>query len=437
MPERLLVVADQLPYPPRNGATLPLVNYLDQLGRTHELRLLLLRDGDRPFDAAERADNERLFGPLLEATVVRRGRVRRIFDELRGRGLYQHGWRAADTRALSALAEQEPAWRTAPVLATPLSALARWQAVRAALPGWQPRRTVVVVHDCTAAEYRWRWRSPQAGMLGRVKAWSHWLRAPRVALAEAALLSAADRVLVQTEADREAMRHLVGPATASRTALAPNGVRTGLFDLAAGLSPAPQVLFVAELSGEYGPVAEWLCRAVWPRVRAAVPGARLTVVGRGAGPALRRCLAGTPGAEHLEFAADLAPLYAGSRVVWSPLWKGFGLINKTLEAMAAARPVVGGLAAFNGISGFVDGVHGRGLSRPDPHAMADATAQLLRDAPRAAAMGAAARELVRDAFRWERTAERLREALAGAAPGLAQAPLLVAAGVQTAARLGR
>jgi glycosyltransferase involved in cell wall biosynthesis len=197
------------------------------------------------------------------------------------------------------------------------------------------------------------------------------------------------------------------------------------------------VLFVAELSGEYGPVAEWLCRAVWPRVRAAVPGARLTVVGRGAGPALRRCLAGTPCAEHFEFAADLAPLYVRSRVVWSPLWKGFGLINKTLEAMAAARPVVGGLAAFNGISGFVDGVHGRGLSRPDPHAMADATAQLLRDAPRAAAMGAAARELVRDAFRWERTAERLREALAGAAPGLAQAPLLVAAGVQTAARLGR
>jgi hypothetical protein len=69
--------------------------------------------------------------------------------------------------------------------------------------------------------------------------------------------------------------------------------------------------------------------------------------------------------------------------------------------------------------------------------MADTTAELLRDAPRAAAMGAAARELVRDAFRWERTAERLREALAGAAPGLAQAPLLVAAGVQTAARLGR
>jgi glycosyltransferase involved in cell wall biosynthesis len=323
------------------------------------------------------------------------------------------------------------------VLATPLSALARWQAVRAAQPRWQPRRTVAVVHDCTAAEYRWRWRSPQAGALGRAKAWSHWLRAPLVARAEAALLATADRVLVQTEADREALRRLVGPAAAARSALAPNGVRAALFELPAERPPAPRVLFVAELSGEYGPVAEWLCRQVWPRLRAAVPEARLTVVGRGAAPALRQCLAATPGVDHLEFAPDLAPLYAASQVVWSPLWKGFGLINKTLEAMAAARPVVGGLAAFNGIAGFAEGVHGRGLARPDAAAMADATAVLLNDAAGAATMGTAARELVRGAFRWERTAERLREALGGSAAAPGGAPLQPQPGAPAAAGLGR
>ncbi len=439
MPERLLVVADQLPHPPRNGATLPLANYLAQLARTHELRLVLLRDADRPFDAAERAENEHRFGPLLEATVARRGRATRVADELLGRGMYQHGWQAADTQALAALAEREPAWCTAPVLVTPLSALARWQAVRAVLPRWQPRRTVVVVHDCTAAEYRWRWRSPQPGLVGRAKAWSHWLRAPAVARAEAALLAGADRVLVQTGADREALRRLVGDAAAARTALAPNGVRADLFDIAelqAAPVPAPAVLFVADLSGEYGPVAEWLCHGVWPRVRDAVPGAMLTIVGRGAPPSLRQCMQATPGVEHLDFAADLAPLYARSRVVWSPLWKGFGLINKTLEAMAAARPVVGGRAAFNGIAGFADGVHGLGLVRPDPAAQAAATAALLADAPRAAAMGAAARALVRGGFRWERTADVLREALAGGVP-VAASPARPAAAGRPAAGVSR
>lgn len=426
MAERLLVIADQLPHPPRNGATLPLCHYLAQLARTHDLRLALLRDDDRPFDAAERAENEHRFGPLLEATCRRRGRAARIADELSGRGLYQHGWLAADTRAFDELAARDPAWCTAPVLVSPISALGRWRAVRAALPRWQARRTVVAVHDCTAAEYRWRWRSPQPGAIGRAKAWSHWLRAPLVARAEAALLADADAVLVQTEADRDAMRQLVGAATAARTQLAPNGVRADLFDLAPAPGDPRSVLFVAELSGEYGPIAAWLCRNVWPAVRAALPDATLTLVGRGADAALRQVMTATPGVSHVEFAADLAPLYGRAGLVWSPLWKGFGLINKTLEAMAAARPVVGGRAAFNGIAGFAEAVHGMGLARPDAEAMASTTLALLRDAPRAQAMGAAARDLVRGGFRWERTAEIIRDALAATsdAPRLEALPAL-------------
>jgi glycosyltransferase involved in cell wall biosynthesis len=151
---------------------------------------------------------------------------------------------------------------------------------------------------------------------------------------------------------------------------------------------------------------------VWPQVRAGHAAATLTIVGRGADAALKQLLAATDGVTHLEFAADLAPLYGRSAVIWSPLWKGFGLINKTLEAMAAARPVVGGLAAFNGIAGFADGEHGIGLARPDAQAMAAATVALLREPARARALGAAGRELVRG-FRWERTAEVIRAALVG------------------------
>jgi hypothetical protein len=410
--DRLLVVADQLPHPPRNGATLPLCNYLTELARTHEVQLALLLDDDQRIDAEQRAENERRFGPLLLARCTRHGPLARAADETAGRGMFQHGWLTADTRDFDELAARDAGWCTAPVLVSPISALARWRAVRTALPRWRPRRTVVAVHDCTAAEYRWRWRSPQPCALGRAKAWSHWLRSPLVARAEATLLADADAVLVQTEADRAAMRQLVGADTAARTQLAPNGVRADLFDVEASPGADAQVLFVAELSGEYAPVAAWLCRSVWPQVRAGHAAATLTIVGRGADAALKQLLAATDGVTHLEFAADLAPLYGRSAVIWSPLWKGFGLINKTLEAMAAARPVVGGLAAFNGIAGFADGEHGIGLARPDAQAMAAATVALLREPARARALGAAGRELVRG-FRWERTAEVIRAALVG------------------------
>ena len=427
MAERLLVIADQLPYPPRNGATLPLCHYLAQLSRTHDVRLALLLDAEQRIDAEACAENERRFGPLLLGRCTRRGLLARVADELSGRGMFQHGWVATDTRAFDELAAPDAGWCTAPVLVSPISALARWRALRAALSRWHPRRTVVAVHDCTAAEYRWRWRAPQPGALGRAKAWSHWLRAPLVARAEARLLAEVDTVLVQTEADRAAMRQLVGADTAARTQLAPNGVRPDLFDLDASPGVAAQVLFVAELSGEYAPIAAWLCRSVWPGVRAAHPAATLTIVGRGADAALKQLLAATDGVTQIEFAADLAPLYGRSAVVWSPLWKGFGLINKTLEAMAAARPVVGGLAAFNGIAGFADGVHGIGLARPDAEAMAAATVSLLREPARAQALGVAGRELVRG-FRWERTAEVIRTALLGS-PALQPADGVPALGV--------
>lgn len=413
MAERLLVVADQLPHPPRNGITLPLSHWLVQLARKYELRLVLLRPENQPLDSVARAENERRFGPLIEATVVRQSRGVRVLEELRGDGMYQHGWRADDVHELLAL---DAGWRSAPVLVSPISALAKWRAVRVAAPALTPRATVAAVHDCTAAEYRWRYRSPQPGVWGRVKAWSHHLRAPLVARAEGALLAGADRVLVQTVADLAALRDLVGPATAARGLVVPNGVRAELFDVAAAPLSGSTVLFVAELSGEYGATTEWLCQRVWPAVRANVPEARLCIVGRGASAALRARIAATAGVEHVEFVVDLAPVYAQCSVVWSPLWKGFGLINKTLEAMAAARPVVGGRAAFNGIDGFVDGRHGVGLATAMAAAMAEATVSLLLDGARARSIGAAARELVHVAFRWESAAERIQEALSAAHP---------------------
>lgn len=422
MPERLLVVVDQLPWPPRNGITLPLVHYLEHLGRTHELRLVLLRGEGEPVDEAERAENQRRYGPLTELRLVRRGRVGRVLDELTGRGMYQHGWVPADVTALLAL---DTAWRTAPVLVSPVRALARWRAVQQALPTWAPRCTVAAVHDCTAAEYHYRWRAPQPGLGARLQALSHRLRSPLVARAEAQLLRGADRVLMQTAVDREALRTLVDEDIAARVLLAPNGVREDLFALPEAHDTAAEVLFVAELSGEYAPTARWLLQQVWPAVRAARADARLTVVGRNAPPALRAAFAATPGVQHQDFAADLAPLYARSRVVLSPLWKGYGLINKTLEGLAAGRAVVGGRAAFNGIESFVDGRDGVALARPDAAALAAAVVALLADPARAAALGRAGRERVRGGFRWERTAERLREALdapAAATPHPASRP---------------
>jgi glycosyltransferase involved in cell wall biosynthesis len=423
----LTLITDQLPWPPRNGITLPLVHHLEELRSTHALRVVLL--ADVAPDAAPLAENEARYGAITVLRLLRHGLVRRVWDELRGCSMAQHGW---------TFAAATPALPEAPALAlvSPMSAVARWRAVLQACPSLQPRASVALVNDCTTAEYRWRFRSAAPGLRARLKARLDAWRAPGIGRIEARLLAGHGRVLLQTEADLAAMRTLVGEATARRCVLVPNGVREDLFTLA--LAPgSQQVLFVAELGGEYGPLTAWLCAEVWPRVRAALPGARLQLIGRNASPGLRAAMAATPGVAHLDHAPDLAAAYAASAVVWSPVFKGFGLINKSLEAMAAARPVVGGRAAFNGIAGFVPGQHGLVLERLDAAALAETTLALLAAPERRAALGEAARALVRGAFSWPRSAQLLRQALADSAlPAAAPAALANAAAARPTPRHG-
>ena len=149
---QLTLVIDQLPFPPRNGITLPLFHYLQQLRSTHEVSLCMLQDAAAPEDPADWADNEQRYGRITRIPLQRQSRLRRVAAELAGTEMFQHGWRAKRQDTLAALALTQ-------VLVSPMSAVAKWRAVRRANPALLPGTMVAAVHDCTTAEYRWRLRS--------------------------------------------------------------------------------------------------------------------------------------------------------------------------------------------------------------------------------------------------------------------------------------
>ncbi|MBX3606142.1 MAG: glycosyltransferase family 4 protein [Piscinibacter sp.] len=396
----LWVVTDQLPDPPRNGITLPLYHYCRRLQPQRALQLVLLEDADAPPDPAALARNEAAFGPLLRVPLRRRGPAARALAELRRREMFQHGWRRAGPAVLPAPE------RCDSLLVSPMSAVAKWQA--SGLAETVPARVrVAAVNDCTSAEYFFR--GLQQHGVGRAKAALDRWRSRGIAAIEAQLLAPYDHVLMQTEADRALLARLVGPRLAERVSVVSNGVVDDYF----ALQPTgrPKVVFVAELSGEYAGTARWLATEVWPQVLRQHAEAELVVVGRHAAPALRALLAGVPRLRHLDYVDDLGVLYADAAVALSPVFKGFGLINKTLEAMAAGLPVVGGAAAFNGIPGFRAGVHGVVCSGLHGGEFAVALRTLLGDAPRRAALGAAARQLVHGGFRWDSAVRRVGQLL--------------------------
>ena len=168
---------------------------------------------------------------------------------------------------------------------------------------------------------------------------------------------------------------------------------------------APTAVFVGML--RYWPNAEgliWLVREVWPRVRRALPAARLLIAGLGsnelglADPAA--------GIEAFGFAADLAPLYAQARVALCPLHIASGTRIKIIEAAMFARPTISTSIGAEGLAFTPD----NSIALADgPEQFARACIDLLGDPAKAEAMGRAARARALDLYSPEVVEARLSE----------------------------
>ena len=178
-------------------------------------------------------------------------------------------------------------------------------------------------------------------------------------------------------------------------AVIPNGV--DLPPLATLPDPLPTAVFAGSL--DYAPnmdAVAFLAGAVWPRIRAAVPSARLLVAGRRPGPAIT-ALHGSHGIEVLPDVPDMAAVLGRAWVGLAPMRTGVGLKNKVLETWAAARPCVLTPLATNGL--LLPPGHD-GLVARDADALAAAAAALLHDQAGALRLGAAARDWVAARFSW-------------------------------------
>ena len=89
----------------------------------------------------------------------------------------------------------------------------------------------------------------------------------------------------------------------------------------------------------------------------------------------------------------------------SPVFKGYGLINKVVESMAAGVPVIGTADSFNGMPDFANGRHGIVVNNAD--SFIEESLKLLGNPMKRKDIAFAARALVRDKFSWDDRIETL------------------------------
>ena len=219
---------------------------------------------------------------------------------------------------------------------------------------------------------------------------------------EGRALSLADVAVVFTDRDRAQLAEQHPQHSPAKLVTVPMGWEVPPDASAPAGVPPPRVLFVGNFIHPPNVAAAMsLVTAIFPRVRAACPGAILEIVG-GSAPSQLRALGSDT--VHVTGAVDtVAPYLDRAAVVAAPLTVGGGVRIKVLEALAAGKAVVASSRAVEGITARP----GREIVVADGETTtAEAIVELLRHENARAELGRRARTWATRELAWSTMADR-------------------------------
>lgn len=275
-------------------------------------------------------------------------------------------------------------------------------------------RRPVVVFDNLNAEYVLQRRAFEVDK-GYPRKWARalysWIQWRRLRAYERQVCMSVDRVLVVSEADKEALTAL-DPRIQSETI--PNGVDCTYFS--PGVRPAayPANLQIQHMASvvftgtmDFRPNIDgvlWFCHDILPRVKRSIYNVHFYIVGRNP-PEDVRALAG-PAITVTGHVSDIRPYIANSAVYVVPLRIGSGTRLKILEAMAMRIPVVSTTVGAEGLDVTPD----KNILLADaPADFARQVVGLLQDRGQRQKLATNARRMVETTYDWTTIAPALEK----------------------------
>ena len=399
----ILWIKTELLHPVDKGGRIRTYQMLRALARHHDITYLTLDDGTAAPDAVSKATEYCTAVDVVAFTPPRKGSL----------GFY--------TALLGNLASPLPyaiARYEVPALRDRIRTLCRERAVDVVVCDFlAPSINVpddlgvpVVLFQHNVESMIWE-RHAQVASHPVKKAYmrEQWRRMRRFEAAECRRM---DRVVAVSAQDAEVFRREFGVEDVPDV---PTGVDTAYFVRQPDVARTPgSMVFTGSMDwmpNEDG--IAWFVDAVLPRIRAVIPGATLTIVGRNPTATVKALHDVAAGVTVTGSVPDVRPYLASHQLFVVPLRVGGGTRLKIYEGMTMGLPTVSTTIGAEGLP-VVDGEHL--LLADDPVAFARACIALLTDPARAAAMGDAADAYVREHFGWDGVARKFAEFCQAATP---------------------
>lgn len=398
---KILFITDELPFPTRNGVTIPAFYFLSGLAGEHEVSLLFLQlPGQKVEETAIKA-NRRFVKNLWVLNLRAMGRMKSVVDELSCRVPHfaSASFNPAQCAQLLSGYDCDVLW------ATPIGPFARIPAIEYCLPAGRPRLRIAAIND----PYTGTLRAFGGQILGkkwplstRVRSTVKWLRSWGMVVMERRILGRAHRILVQSMRDKEWINRISGGSLSEKVVILPNGVNSSLLKFVQSSSCGRPIFgHIGALSAPtHNRTVRWLLDDVFPNVRHLVPEARFAILGKAGSARIMERISKSKsnGVEYTPQVKEMKDFYQTISVLLVRNYKCLGLINRTVEAMAAGVVVIGERGAFNGIDDFQDGVHG--FIAESTRETVDCLVNVLSNKSVRESVSHAARNLIHSNFRW-------------------------------------
>lgn len=218
------------------------------------------------------------------------------------------------------------------------------------------------------------------------------------------------QVVVTTSDDQTALQHICPQVSST---IVSNGVDLALFPMRSADPGGYNLVFLGAMDSTHNiDAVRFFAQQVLPLLRDRYPQVHFTIVG--ARPAAEVLdLAQQPGIEVAGKVDSMADYLHRAVVCVVPLRAGFGIKNKTLEAMAAGVPVVGSDRGLEGLSVDTAGEPLRALRANQPQDYVMAIGKLLDSPQLRAQLSQAGRSLVETTYTWEQAGRAYEAALQG------------------------
>jgi polysaccharide biosynthesis protein PslH len=265
-------------------------------------------------------------------------------------------------------------------------------------------KTVVDVHSSVYA-----WTRNHLEMGASLHPWRDRLYLPLLKRYEHRYCAKFSQIVVTTEDDRQELL----PFSQQPIQVIPNGVDLDLFPVRRVDPSGFDLVFVGAMDASHNiDAARYFALEVMPLLRQRYPMAVFRIVGARPTAEVQQ-LAAQPGVIVTGAVESMADQLHQATICVIPLRTGFGIKNKTLEAMAAGVPVVGTDRALEGLTVDDESVPLRALRANSTSEFVEAITQLFEAAALRQSLSATGRIFIEREYTWEQAGAAYEQVLIG------------------------